>query len=190
MRRVRGGRNKDRGIVLNMAGMIKEDWLMYLLVFSFALLGILIGGIIGKLTGTIVALSVVVFFGLIIAGLLTAWAINRKTQSLEQLLIQNGLKEQYNAFALLIKELERNLNVEHGSMVNCEAWRQLKYDFAFFPAYIHEELSDAYERLMKLEDLDIVDYRQVILEELDLPVLISKLRDWQQKIKRQLPYVD
>ncbi|MFZ7102248.1 MAG: hypothetical protein ACOWWO_06220 [Peptococcaceae bacterium] len=190
MRRVRGGRNKDRSLSVNMAVLVREDWLTYLLVFAFALFGILIGILLRKVATTTVILLAVIFLSLLITGLISAWAINRRTDNLEFLFFQEGLKEQYNAFSLLITELELNLNVEHGSLVSTANWQLVKNELAFFPAYIYTELSYCYNRLAELGGLDIIEYRQVIIEELAVPTLISKLRDWQQKIKRQLPYLD
>jgi uncharacterized membrane protein len=190
LRRVRGGRNKDRGLVLNMIAIAKEDWITYLIIFLCALTGMLFGILIGKIATTLIVLLLVIFLGLTTAGFIMAWSINQKTQVLEISIFQEGLKEQYNAFTLLISELEFNLSVEHGQQVSIQTWQKLQYELAFFPAYIYEELNNTYNRLKELTDLEIIEYRQVIFEELDLPTLISKLRDWQQKIKRQLPYLN
>lgn len=168
----------------------KEDWIIYLLVFSFALFGVLMGILLGKIATNTIILLVVIFLGLIIAGLVLAWAVNRRTESLELLFFQEGLREQYNGYSLLIAELEDNLNIQHGSYISTKNWQMLKTQLAFFPVHLYEELNYTYNRLAELTQLDVIEYRQVVIEELALPTLISKLREWQQKIKRQLPYLE
>jgi len=190
MRRVRGGRNKDLGLLVNMAILFKADWLTYLLIFFCALSGILIGLLIGKIAPILIVFLVAFFLAIVIAGLFTAWAINQKNQILETFTLQEGFKEQYNAFRLLIDELEYNLNAENGGQVRTSVWQDLKYKYVYFPTYIYEDLSQTYNSLVELVELDIVEYRRIILEELNLPDLISQLKDWQQKIKRQLTYLD
>jgi len=189
MRRVRGGRNKDAGLLVDMALITKDNWLSYLLVFLCALAGILIGVIIGKIAPLIIILLAVVFLGLLIAGLITAWAINRKNQLLEMFTLQEGFKEQYNALYLLINELEDNLGADSGAYVRSNVWQDLKYKYAYFPTHIYEDLSHIYKCLVDLRNLDIVEYRRIIIEELNLPDLIAQLKDLQLKIRRQLPYI-
>jgi len=190
MRRVRSGRSKDLGPFLNMALIFQGDWLTYLLVFFCALLGTLIGLLLGKITPMLIILLLVIFLGLVTAGLLVAWAINRKNQLLENFTLQESFKEQYNAFRLLIGELEYNLNAESGGQVQTNVWQELKYKYSYFPAYIYDSLEHTYSCLAELEELDIAEYRRVIIDELNLPDLISQLKDWQQKLKRQLAYLD
>jgi len=190
MRRVRGGRNKDLGLFVNMVVIAKEDWMTYLLIFICALFGTLLGVLIGKTTETIIILLVVIFLGLTIAGLITAWSINQKNRMLEMFTLQESMKEQHNAFCSLIGELEYNLGVEHGAKVHTDAWQDLQFKYSYFPVHIYGDLCHVYTRFLELQEFDIVEYRQVIFEELNLPDLLSGLRDWQQKIKRQLPYLD
>lgn len=190
MRRIRGGRNKDLGLFVNMALVVKDDWLTYLLVFLCALAGTLVGILVGKITTLVFVLVVLFFLGLIIAGLLIAWAINQRNQLLEVFTLREGFKEQYNALRLLISELEYNLGAENGSQIQNIAWHDLQYKYAYFPMHIYEDLSHFYSCLMNLSNLDILEYRRVITEELNLPDLISRLKDWQQKVKQQLPYLD
>ncbi|KJS88916.1 MAG: hypothetical protein JM58_00115 [Peptococcaceae bacterium BICA1-8] len=190
MRRVRGGRNKDLGLFVNMAGTVKVGWMTYLLFFLCALFGTLLGVLIGKISETIIILLGVIFLGLTTAGLITAWSINQKNRLLEIFTVQESMKEQYNAFCSLIGELEYNLSVEHGAQVHTNSWQDLKFKYSYFPAHVFDDLSHIYSRLSELDKYDIVEYRQVIFEELKLPDLISGLKDWQQKIRRQLPYLD
>ncbi|MGI6225785.1 MAG: hypothetical protein ACOYJ1_05955 [Peptococcales bacterium] len=189
MRRVRGGRNKDLGLFDNVALVVKDDWLTYLLVFLCALAGTLIGILIGKVASLILILVILFFLGLMIAGLLTAWSVNRKNQLLEVFSFREGLKEQYNALVLIINELEDNLAAEDGSQVQNRAWLALQDKYAYFPMHIYEDLSHTYACFKNLAELDIIEYRRIIIDELNLPGLISQLKDWQQKIKQQLPYL-
>lgn len=190
MRRVRGGRNKDLGLLVNMALIIREDWITYLLIFLCALLGILLGTLIGKVVPVVFILLAVLFLILLISGLVIAWAINNKNRVLEAFTLKESFKEQYNALGLLINELEYNLHAENGSQVKNCAWEKVKYNYAYFPIYIYDELLHIYNCLEDLANLDIVEYRRVIIEELDLPGIIAQLKDWQLKIKRQIPYLD
>ncbi|KJS19747.1 MAG: hypothetical protein VR72_17520 [Clostridiaceae bacterium BRH_c20a] len=190
MRRVRGGRNKDLGLFVNTAVIVKVDWITYLLFFLCALFGTLLGVLIGKIAGTIIILLGVIFLGLTTAGLITAWSINQKNRLMETFVLQESMKEQYNAFCALIGELEYNLSVEQGAQAHTDIWQDLQFKYSYFPAHVYDDLCHIYSRFSELEEFDIVEYRQVIFEELNLPDLISVLKDWQQKIKRQLPYLD
>jgi len=165
LRRVRGGRSKDRGLVLNAAALAGEDWITYLLILFCGLIGVLLGFLIGKISSPLIVLIVVIFLGLITAGLIVTWAIEQKTQLLELRSLQESLKQQYNAFMMLISELEHNLSLDNGEQVCDKAWQVLQYELALFPSHIYEELNNAYRRLYELSDLESIDYRQVILEE-------------------------
>jgi hypothetical protein len=173
-----------------MALIVKDDWLTYLLIFLCALLGMLIGFLIGKVVPLFFILLAVIALSLVIAGLIIAWAVNRKNQLLEAFTLKESFKEQYNALGLLINELEHNLNAENGAQIKDSAWQELKNKYAYFPIYIYEDLLRFYDSLIKLTDFEIVEYRRVIMEEFDLPGMISQLKEWQLKIKRQLPYLD
>jgi len=138
LRKIRG--TKGNKFILKTIVMVEEYWLAYLLMFFCGLLGVLLGFLLGKLASFYIILIVVIFLALVTVGLFIAWSINQRDQLLGQHLLQESLKQQYNAFCLLIGELEYNLGVEHGEFISDKAWQSLKYEWAFFPSHIYEEL--------------------------------------------------
>ncbi|NLT94495.1 MAG: hypothetical protein GXW85_03000 [Clostridia bacterium] len=190
MRRVRGGKNKDLGLLVNMALVLSDDWLTYLLVFLCALFGVLVGMLIGKVPSVFFILLTVFSLTLLITGLFIAWAINRKNRILEAFTLKEIFKEQYNALSLLIDELEYNLNAENAIQVRSTAWQELKNKYVYFPTYIYDDLLHFYNYLPELNNVDVLEFRRIINEDLDLPSLIAQLKEWQLKIKRQLPYFE
>lgn len=186
---MRKKRRKNGSPVERIMDAARTEGLVLILAGVAGALGVLLGvGGLRFLSDSLI--YVVMLLGILFVGLLFAVQVNRQSRVIADIFLCERYREQYNALSLLIRELEDNQHCDSAAWLDMTVWERYRHDLALFPGKTYEELTEAYEKMSAADDIEGEQYRDYLESDLDLPQIISRLKYWQLKIKRMLPFME
>lgn len=183
---MRSVRAKEKSII---DGFVSVGFVPLAIVFLVGLLGALLGFVVGTFSKDTISMLIIIFLGLILSGLVVAFFLNKNLEFLANKSMQTERERQYNAFTMIIFELEDNLSANNAAEIKNRVFNTLKYETMLFPPHIYDEMVTTYNLLEELKDLEGEEFRNMLHREMEIPILLSELKDYKQKIRRYFYYV-